>query len=221
MLSTESVWDRRHTTDREITHTQYNLTIGMVLTWGFGVNALMIQSIPAEALLGINQWVFLIGYVVSVMIGTAIYTKSDNPAVSFAGYNFIVIPIGLMLVKFLYFYDAEVISQAFLTTGMVTLSIMAAASVRPKFFLSLGGSLFIAFIAAFVIEMLMYFITGSVPPVFDWIFVLIFSGYIGYNWARAQALPKTLDNAVDCAAALYVDIVILFMRLIRIISGRD
>ena len=48
----------------------------------------------------------------------------------------------------------------------------------------------------------------------------IFSGYIGYDWARAQALPKTLDNAVDCAAALYVDIVILFLRLLRMFARR-
>jgi FtsH-binding integral membrane protein len=221
VLSTETVWDRRQTTDKEISDAQYNLTIGMVLSWGFGVNYLMIQSIPAESVLSINRWVFLIGYFISVMIGTAIYTKSDNPAISFAGYNFIVIPIGLLLVKFLYFFEADVISQAFLTTGLVTLSIMAVASVQPKFFLSIGSGLSVAFIVAFIVEMGMYFITGAVPPIFDWIFVLIFSGYIGYDWARAQALPKTTDNAVDCAAALYVDIVILFMRLLRIVGRRD
>ena len=221
MLSTETVWERRQAMGQEISDAQYNLTIGLVLSWGFGVNYLMIQSIPAEVMLGINHWVFLIGYFVAVLIGTSIYTKSDNPAISFAGYNIIVIPIGLMLVRFLYFFEADVISQAFLTTGLVTLSIMAVASVQPKFFLSIGGSLSIAFIVAFLVELGMYFFTGSVPPVFDWIFVLIFSGYIGYDWARAQALPKTTDNAVDCAAALYVDIVILFMRLLRIFGRRD
>ena len=35
---------------------------------------------------------------------------------------------------------------------------------------------------------------------------LIFSGYIGYDWARANAILKTLDNAIDSAAALYLDI---------------
>lgn len=221
MLSTETVWDRRQTTDKVISDAQYNITIGLVLSWGFGVNYLMIQSIPAESVLSINHWVLLIGYFISVMIGTAIYTKSDNPAISFVGYNLVVLPWGLILVRFLYFFEADVISQAFLTTGLVTMGIMAVASVQPKFFLSIGGSLSIAFIVAFVIEMGMYLFTSSVPPIFDWIFVLIFSGYIGYDWARAQALPKTTDNAVDCAAALYVDIVILFMRLLRIFGRRD
>ena len=86
--------------------------------------------------------------------------------------------------------------------------------------MSLGRGLFIAFIVAFVAEIAMYFITGSVPPIFDWIFVVIFSGYIGYDWVRAQMVPKTVDNAIDCAAALYVDIAILFLRLVRIFGRR-
>ena len=68
--------------------------------------------------------------------------------------------------------------------------------------------------------MLLYFITGKNPEIFDFLVVGIMAGYIGYDWARAQALPKTLDNAVDSAAALYVDIVILFLRLLRLFSRR-
>jgi len=90
----------------------------------------------------------------------------------------------------------------------------------PKAFLSIGRALFFALIATILAEVGLMIFTGSVPGIFDWIVVLIFAGYIGYDWARAQALPKTYDNAVDCAASLYVDIVILFMRLLRLFSRR-
>ena len=52
----------------------------------------------------------------------------------------------------------------------------------------------------------------------DYIVVLIFCGYIGYDWAKANALPKTYDNAIDSAANLYVDIVNLFLRILRILA---
>ena len=32
------------------------------------------------------------------------------------------------------------------------------------------------------------------------------SGYIGYEWARANSIPKTVDNAIDSAAALYIPV---------------
>ena len=220
MLSTDSVWDRRELTGEAISDAGYNLTIGLVLTWGFGVNYLMVQNVPAEAILGINHWIFLIGYIASIFAGTWLYSSSDNPAVSFAGYNLIVVPLGLVLVRFLYFFEPAVIEQAFLATGLVTASMMILSMMYSKFFLSIGRGLFVALIVAFLVEIGMGIFTGSFPPIFDWIFVLIFSGYIGYDWARAQKLPKTLDNAVDSAAALYVDIVILFMRLVRIFGRR-
>jgi FtsH-binding integral membrane protein len=58
------------------------------------------------------------------------------------------------------------------------------------------------------------------PSLLDGLFVLIFSGYIGYDWARANQLPKTLDNAIDASAALYLDIVNLFLRILRLLSRR-
>ena len=219
-LTTNDIWERRELVGEPISVATYNFTIGLVLSWGFLINYLMVQFIPAEAILGINQWVFLIGYIACVFGGTWLYASSDNPAVSFGGYNLIVVPLGLLLVRFLHFYDSRVISQALMATGMVTGSMMMLSMMYPKFFLTIGRGLFVAFIVAFVVEIGIALFTGSVPPVMDWIFVLIFSGYIGYDWARAQKLPKTLDNAVDSAASLYVDIVILFIRLVRIFGRR-
>ena len=216
MLSTDSVWNRREMIGESISDAAYNMTIGLVLTWGFAVNFLMVKMIPAEPLLAINQWVFLGVYLVAIIAGTMIYSKSDNPVISFAGYNLLVVPLGLVLVRFLYFFDAAVISQAFMTTALVTGVMMVLSMSFPQFFLSIGRGLFIGFIVAFIAELVVWLVTGSSPPIFDWAFVLIFSGYIGYDWARAQSLPRTHDNAVDAAAALYVDIVLLFMRLVRI-----
>ena len=105
-----------------------------------------------------------------------------------------------------------------MTTALVTGMMMVLAMSFPTAFLSIGRGLFIGLIVAFVAEIGVLLFTGTVPPIFDWIFVVIFSGYIGYDWARAQMLPRTLDNAIDAAAALYV--VILFIRLVRIFGRR-
>jgi FtsH-binding integral membrane protein len=223
MLSTETVWNRRTTADELVSDSTYNLTIGGVLLWGFMINWLMVEHIdpaPIQAFQANSPWIFMGLYFLSIIAGTLIYSKSDNPGISFIGYNFIVLPLGLVLVAMLPFFEAEVISRAFLATGSITGIMMLAGAAYPKVFLSIGRALFFAFIATFIVEMGFAFFTGKSPAIFDWIMVLIFSGYIGYDWARAQALPKTLDNAVDCAASLYVDIVILFMRLLRIFSRR-
>jgi FtsH-binding integral membrane protein len=54
----------------------------------------------------------------------------------------------------------------------------------------------------------------------DWIFIIIFSLYVGYDWAMAQEDEPTFGNAVKHAANLYLDIVNLFLRLLSI-KGED
>ncbi len=220
MLSTETVWNRREAVGNIVDARTYNLTIGAVLLWGFFLNYWMVQLVPVEVVQGIHPLLFLVGYIACVFAGTAIYQRSDDPVVSFLGYNLLVVPLGLILVGTLPMYSSAVIAEAFLATGAITALMMFLAASYPKFFLSIGRGLFIAFICSFVVEIGFVLLTGRSPSILNWAMIAIFSGYIGVDWARAQSLPKTLDNAVDCAAALYVDIVILFLRLLRTFSRR-
>jgi FtsH-binding integral membrane protein len=90
----------------------------------------------------------------------------------------------------------------------------------PAFFQKIVGALTVALIAVILVEVLGGLFFGWSHGITDWIVVLIFCGYIGYDWGRANAIPKTLDNAIDSAAALYMDIINLFLRLLRILGRR-
>jgi FtsH-binding integral membrane protein len=90
----------------------------------------------------------------------------------------------------------------------------------PGFFRSIARGLFIALICTIIVELVMVFVFKMHHEIIDWIVVLIFCGYIGYDWARANAIPKTVDNAIDSAASLYIDIINLFLRLVRIMGRR-
>lgn len=197
----------------------YNLIIGGCLLWGFFLNALIVATLT-EWVLTLNSFVVLIGYIVSCFAGITIYSKSTNAFISFLGYNLIVVPIGVVLTYFLYGVDPGLIFQAIVTTGGVTLIMMIAAGIYPRFFLSIGKTLFITLIAVIIVELLIMLIFKVNPAIFDWAVAIIFCGYIGYDWARANAQERTADNAVDGAASLYVDIINLFIRILSIL-GRN
>ena len=222
MLDSDVVWNRTSApSELIISERLYNLTIGAVLLWGFAVNYLMVTSIDAVSLMQtLSPMVMLIGYVVSAFAGIMIYTKSDNPWISFIGYNMVVVPIGVLLVPFLYKVDPNVIHRAVAATGAVTVGMMMLGGAFPQFFLSIGRTLFVALILALLVQVGMMLMGVYKPGLFDGIFVVIFSGYIGYDWARANQIPRTFDNAVDSAAALYIDIINLFMRLVSIMNRR-
>ena len=62
---------------------------------------------------------------------------------------------------------------------------------------------------------------GKDQVVTDWIVAGVFSLYIGFDVWRSQQFPKTVDNAVDCALDIYLDLANLFIRLLSILARKD
>jgi FtsH-binding integral membrane protein len=107
-------------------------------------------------------------------------------------------------------------------TGSVTLVMMLLAMIFPDFFAKLGGVLFAALLGLVAVRLLQLFIPGLQSLVLiDWISAAIFSLYIGYDWNRATEIPKTLDNAVDVAVSIYLDVVNLFLSLFKTQGSSD
>jgi len=215
-----SVFERTDTSGEVISPAIYNLTIGLVLCWGFFINWLMVKNIPAAAIADINIWVFFIGYFASCFFGIYLFNNSENPVVSFIGYNFVVVPFGLIVNLAVSRYDSALVVEAVRITGMVTFVMMLLGTMYPVFFQRISGALTISLLIVIVVELVEILVFGIHHGIIDWVVVVIFCGYIGYDWGRANNIPKTLDNAVDSAAALYIDIINLFLRILRILSRR-
>jgi FtsH-binding integral membrane protein len=216
----QSVWTRDKAAGEIIGDRTYNLMIGLVLCWGFLLNYLMVVSIPSQTIAAINPFALIIGYFVFCFFGIYLYTKSDNPLVSFIGYNFVVVPFGLIVNLAVSQYSPDLVGNAIAVTGGVTGIMMILGTLYPGFFFSIARGLFVALIAVIIVELMAVFFFGYRGNMIDYAVVLIFCGYIGLDWARANAIPKTMDNAVDSAAALYMDIIILFLRILRIMGRR-
>lgn len=220
MDSENSVFDRMSTDDPIVGAGMYNLVIGLTLIWGFAVNYWMVTNIDPEAIASVNPWIFFIGYFASCFFGIYLFQKSSNPVVSFIGYNFVVVPFGLIINMVVSQYDPELVTEAIRITGLVTIAMMCLGTLFPAFFQKIAGALTIALVLVIVVELIEVFIFNTHHGILDWIVVLIFCGYIGYDWGRANQIPKTIDNAIDSAAALYMDIINLFLRILRILGRK-
>ena len=66
----------------------------------------------------------------------------------------------------------------------------------------------------------MIFVFGFKAPIMDWIVIILFCGYVGFDWGRANMIPKTVDNAIDSSAALYMDIINIFIRVLSILGEK-
>lgn len=205
---------------------KFNLVMGATVAYGLVMNAIMVLYLSAplyNALAATPSlyWVILIGYIVFGIAGSLIAQRSDNPLISFVGYNMLVLPLGVILALYVPAFNPAIVAKAIALTGFISLLMMGLGSAFPRLFLSMGRTLGITLLIGIFAELLSVFIFGYSGTFFDAIFAIVFSLYIGFDFARSQAFAKTVDNAVDSALDIYLDIIILFMRLLSILSKRN
>lgn len=167
-----------------------------------------------------NPIVFIVGYLIAGIIGVIMAASSENVALSFIGYNLVVMPIGALLSICLRDYSGVEILSAIVVTGAVVVVMLLLAIAYPSFFAGMGRTLFFSLIIGFIGELIATML-GYGGNLFNWLFVVIFSLYLGYDWYKAQSYPKTLDNAVDSALDIYLDIINLFIRILEIMSKKN
>ena len=200
----------------------YNGVIGVVLLWGLLVNYILCWKVGSYTNLfpNMNPLVFIIAYVVVALAGILLTVKTSSPAVSFLGYNLVVIPFGLVISTLVDYYggiSSAVVTQAFLYTLLIAVGIIATVVMFPRFFEKIGSALGIALGAMILCEILML-LFGVRQIVTSWIAAALFSLYLGYDVYRSQQYPKTVKNAVASALDIYMDLANLFIRLLEILN---
>ena len=202
---------------KELTNSRFNLFLGLFILYGVLVNVLTSFLMAGHDFTSAQMIAVLVLSLVCGIAGIFVALKNDRPIVSFLGYNMLVIPFGLMLSMVVQLYSPMVVFEAFFLTAMIMIVMIIAATIIPEWFKGLGTVLFIALIGLIIAEVICVFI-GITPLWISAISALIFSCYIGYDWTMAQAGPKTLDAAIDSALNIYLDIVNLFLDLLRIVG---
>lgn len=203
----------------KVTERSYNLTIGLTLLWGVLINVVMSVFFTYQ-ILSLNYLLVLVLYFVGTIGCSILVHKSDNPAVSFAGFTGMAVSMGLLLTFYVTAFTAHSVSYAFIATALVTVIMVILSMLYPDFFRNLGRTLFISLLACIIIQVAGAFLFRLPMSIIDYAVALIFCGYIGLDWCRAQQYPKTLDNAIDSAADIYLDVVNLFIRILAITGKR-
>ena len=203
----------------KVTERSYNLTIGLTLLWGVLINVVMSVFFTYQ-ILSLNYLLVLALYFVGTIGCSILVHKSDSPAVSFAGFTGMAVSMGLLLTFYVTVFTAHSVSYAFIATALVTVIMVILSMLYPAFFQNLGRTLFISLLACIIIQVAGAFLFRLPMSIIDYAVALIFCGYIGLDWCRAQQYPKTLDNAIDCAADIYLDVVNLFIRILAITGKR-
>jgi len=214
-LSSTKVFKKEKTGNDTMSARAFVVTITVFIAAGFLISAYA-ASLTFDMNLG---WWQLLAFVVSVA-GVIISAKSNNWLISLGGYFMVVVPMGMVAGPLVHLYTPASVVKVLGITVCVTLGTGIAGAIYPKDVSVLRGILFVSLLALisgeFVAILLPRFGIANTGVLhwMDWVGVFLFSAYIFVDMNRAMRLDHTLDNAVDTAVALYLDIFNLFLELL-------
>lgn len=217
-ISSKAIWDKR---GKDTIGTRlYALVLGMSLTWA-------VFLVAAGARVSYD-WRYSFGLVLFTFIcsigGIVIFSASQKALMSLFGVSILSFFMGLSIGPIIAYYQVEVVIYALALTFFVTAGMVLLGILLPNLIMKMTGILFVGLLVLLVgyFAASLFALFGIASTVvfagLDWLAVLIFSLYIWWDWARAMKLPKTVDNAIDASGALIVDIVNLFLTLLRIVA---
>ena len=218
--TTQRAADVMMSEEGSISRRAYNAIIGLIVLWGVGIDTAICYFYGDKLLQTFkNSWAMVLIYLGLVIGGTVIVNMAKNAVISFIGYNLIVVGFGVTLSMVVGMYQPAIVLEAFLVTTIVTAVMLLLGTLWAEMFEKLGRILCVCLIALIITEFVMILITGTYPTWISVISAIIFCGFIGYDWSKAQKSPSTAKNAVLFATSLYVDIVNLFLNILRIVGG--
>ena len=196
-----------------LSNAMYNVAIGVHLLVG-----LIVTYIFPE-IYHVHPIIFSIGFLVVGLVGGSIAAKG-NYVLSLIGYGMNILAFGTLLSLVTILYPVQYIVLAAVLTTVVVLTMTIAGVIFPNAFLSMGRTIFIALIGLVVAEFVTMLLGIFYPNIFAIIGIFIFSLYVGYDWARGQQYPSTASYACFTALQLYMDIINIFIRILRLLGKR-
>lgn len=170
-------------------------------------------------------WIAQIALV--VYLGKSAFANT-NTSKSIVGYIAYAMLTGLTLTVTLVMYSGPAIVQAFVTASIMFITMSVVGTVVKKDLSAMGHAMFSFLIGAIIAIVLnVFFLKSSAVDLFiSLALVVIFAGLTAYDNQKIKVFYQQYGEqagmglVVYCALTLYLDLVNLFLALVRIF-GRD
>ena len=183
---------------------------------------------PLVRMVAEHWWIAIIAYFAAFLAASFLRRKPGINLVALFGYTFVT---GIVIAPSLYFaqlqagmggtISASPVLHAFLLTGAAFGGLTAYVFISRKDFSFLGAALNMGLWVLFGAIILSFFLHAAVLQLaIASVGVLLFSGYILYDTSRILHDREERD-AVGAALRLFLDVINVFLFLLRILSSRS
>ncbi len=210
-----SVWQRTQGRD-EITASTFNLIFAMSTIYGLAVYG-RFALLFLDAQLGL--WSVL--GLMAIAVAGAPVAASQNPWANVLGLTMTAGGFGSITGLILSEYNLTSVIDIATATILVSVVIGTVGWLLPRSLEHWAGLLLVGLFALNTAYVLLPWVAITAPvdalsQRLEWAGIALFSAYLLFDFNRAQHVPKTVHNAMDCGMAVFLDVINVFIRLLSL-----
>ncbi|WP_210498295.1 Bax inhibitor-1 family protein [Vibrio crassostreae] len=160
---------------------------------------------------GMNSILLFVVLIVGLLGIMWLVHSVTNPAIKTALFLAIPALLGFTSSPWLSSTDSAIMYEAAGLTAMSAVVMMLLSAKFPDFFTRIQGILTGALIALIVVGIVGAFFMHIHMGIYHFISIVIFLGFLGYDFVLARTMEPTYDNAVVLALNFFIDLLNLFM----------
>ncbi|HEY6378995.1 MAG TPA: Bax inhibitor-1/YccA family protein [Candidatus Dormibacteraeota bacterium] len=167
---------------------------------------------------------YLLWVLVDVALLLAVIALAEVPGLGLLAYVGFTFVTGIVLAPLIHSMSlngqSAVVAQAFFATAGITLGLTLYARVTTRDFSGAGPYLFGALLGLVIMSFLqLFFYSPTTDLIIGAIGVVLFSFYLIYDIQRITRSLNTRGNAIRLALSLYLDILNVFVSLLRVLGS--
>lgn len=194
------------------------VTVSFIILWGTYQFA---NGGGLDGIIRANPLVVLIGSLVATIGGVVLMSvgkSKQSVPLALAGYVIFSLTFGITMALALQHYSIGTITYAFGITACVSGIFLIAGVMFPQFFARIGGVLFVGLIGVCLAEFIAVFFFHASQTIFDYIVIVLFCGFLGYDSYIMSSDEPTVPNAIFHASNIYIDILNILIRVLDIMD---
>lgn len=216
-LSKATAWDNAEGFDEVSAHT-FNAVFGLSTVFLMAVYAAFISMFLTAKLTTMEIILLCV-----VAFGGCFVAAIDSIGAKLVGGIMVAGGLGAITGPFVNQYKVASVLDVALETVLLVLILGFIGWIVPKSLENWGPLLLTWLLALIVVQILApitYVILGlplkGLTHTLDWVGIIIFSGFVVFDFNRAQRVPKTIENAIWCGTSVFLDVANLFIRILEL-----
>ncbi|MDK9790639.1 Bax inhibitor-1 family protein [Vibrio sp. D431a] len=201
-----------------VSRSTFNIYLSLLVLATFAVYFSVGFSLDPTIITDIGFIPLMAGSLLTMIVAVFMCNMIGNIPIQLTGLFLLGSIMGAISSPWLAMVDKSILVEAGGLTLIAAAIMSVLSAIYPNFFIRIRGILMAALIALILVSIASIFLFEMDMTMYHFAALIIFLGFLGYDFVQARSLEPTISNAIVLAASLFIDLLNILRHIYELLE---